>query len=154
MPAGERSSPPQERAVERLFGRYDESHRNRTNKAIHWVCVPLIMWSLLAALWAWTPAAAVALVVAALVFYAWMSIPLAVGMALVSVVMLSTLLFFPGRASLLVVAGVVFVLAWIGQFIGHHIERRRPSFVDDVKFLLVGPAWLVAALYRRLRIGY
>ena len=147
-------SPRAARAVDRLFEHYAESHRDPVNKTIHWVCVPLIMWSLLAALWAWTPAAAVVVVVAAMIFYARMSLTLAVGMTAVAAVMLSPLPLFTSRQVLLLVAGATFVLAWIGQFIGHHIERRRPSFVDDLKFLLVGPAWLLASVYRRLRIPY
>jgi len=140
--------------IEPLFERYGESHRHPANKAIHWVCVPLITWSALAALWAWTPAAAAAMVVVATAFYARLSPALAVGMVVVSAVMLCPLPFFPSRAALLTGAAGVFVAAWIGQFVGHHIERRKPSFVEDLKFLLVGPAWLLAFVYRRLGIGY
>jgi uncharacterized membrane protein YGL010W len=140
--------------IEPLFDRYGESHRNATNKAIHWVCVPLITWSLLAALWALMPAAAVALIALATLFYATLSPALAIGMLLVSVAMVAPLAWFASREGLLACAAAVFVVAWIGQFIGHHIERRRPSFVDDIKFLLVGPAWLLASVYRRLGIGY
>ena len=43
---------------------------------------------------------------------------------------------------------MVFVLAWIGQFIGHLIEGKRPSFFKDLQFLLIGPAWLMAFVYR------
>jgi len=46
------------RNVDRLLERYGEFHRNRTNKAIHWVCVPLIVWSVLGALWSASPVAA------------------------------------------------------------------------------------------------
>jgi uncharacterized membrane protein YGL010W len=49
---------------------------------------------------------------------------------------------------------VVFAVAWIGQFVGHGIEGRKPSFLEDVKFLLIGPAWLLGDLYRRLGIAY
>jgi uncharacterized membrane protein YGL010W len=45
-------------------------------------------------------------------------------------------------------------VAWIGQFIGHAYEGKRPSFFKDVKFLMIGPLWLVAALYRRLGLKY
>ena len=48
----------------------------------------------------------------------------------------------------------IFVAAWIGQFIGHAYEGKRPSFFKDVQFLLIGPLWLLAALYRRLGIPY
>ena len=141
------------RRVDRLFERYGESHRHPANKAIHWICVPLIMWSALAALWAWTPVAAVALVVLALGYYVWLSPSLALGMLGVTAVMLAPMTSMPPR-TLLVVAVAVFVAAWMGQFIGHRIEGRKPSFLEDVAFLLVGPAWLLADVYRRLNLRY
>jgi uncharacterized membrane protein YGL010W len=49
---------------------------------------------------------------------------------------------------------VIFVVAWIGQFIGHALEGRRPSFFKDVQFLLIGPLWLLAAAYRRFSVPY
>jgi len=52
------------------------------------------------------------------------------------------------------VAIAVFVAAWVGQFVGHRIEGRKPSFVEDVRFLLVGPAWLLGDFYRRVGIRY
>jgi len=48
----------------------------------------------------------------------------------------------------------VFVIAWILQFIGHAVEGKRPSFFTDVRFLLIGPAWLLAFLYRALGWRY
>jgi len=48
----------------------------------------------------------------------------------------------------------LFVLAWIGQFIGHAIEKKRPSFFKDVQFLMIGPMWLLANVYRRLGIRF
>jgi uncharacterized membrane protein YGL010W len=48
----------------------------------------------------------------------------------------------------------LFVVAWIGQFIGHAIEGKRPSFFKDVQFLLIGPLWLLADAYRRLGIRF
>jgi uncharacterized membrane protein YGL010W len=54
----------------------------------------------------------------------------------------------------LVVSIAVFVVAWAGQFIGHILEGRKPAFLEDVRSLLIGPAWLLADLYRRLGIGY
>jgi uncharacterized membrane protein YGL010W len=42
----------------------------------------------------------------------------------------------------------LFVVAWIGQFIGHAVEGKRPSFFRHVQFLMIGPLWLLADLYR------
>jgi len=140
------------RKIDELFRRYGESHRNPTNKAIHWTCVPLITWSLLAALWAWMPIAAYVLIALAVVFYISLSLPIAIGMLLVSGVMVLTLRVIGEH--LLIVAIVVFIAAWIGQFIGHKIEGKKPSFVEDVKFLLIGPAWLLGFVFRKLGIAY
>jgi uncharacterized membrane protein YGL010W len=48
----------------------------------------------------------------------------------------------------------IFVAAWAGQFVGHKIEGRKPSFFKDLQFLLIGPVWLLADLYRRLGFTY
>ena len=48
----------------------------------------------------------------------------------------------------------MFAIAWIGQFIGHKIEGAKPSFLDDLKFLLIGPAWLLSFIYKKLGIKY
>ena len=97
------------RKVDELFGRYGESHRNPTNKAIHWICVPLITWSLLAALWAWTPLAVYVLIALAVVFYISLSLPIAIGMLVVSTLMVLTLTAVTDH--LLTVAIVVFIVA-------------------------------------------
>jgi uncharacterized membrane protein YGL010W len=142
------------RAVDRLFARYAESHRHPTNRAIHWVCVPLILWSILAALWAASPLAAYGVIAAATIFYLWLSVPIAVGMLVVSLAMLLPLPLFASTQLLLGVAAAIFVLAWIGQFVGHHIEGRRPAFADEPIYLLIGPARLLALVYERLQLRY
>ena len=120
------------RRVEALLERYGASHRHPRNEAIHWVCVPLITWSLLALLWWLSPAAAYLLIGGATLFYLMLSFTLAIGM----------------------LALAVFVAAWVGQFVGHRIEGKKPSFLEDVRYLLVGPAWLLAKVYRRVGIPY
>lgn len=140
------------RPVDLLFDRYGKYHRHRVNKVIHWLCVPLIVWSVLALLWSAAPIAAYVGAAAALGFYLWLSVPIALGMAAVLAAMLYALTWLGERA--LVVALVVFVVAWIGQFVGHAIERSRPSFLDDVRSFLVGPAWLLGSVYRRLGIAF
>ena len=114
--------------------------------------MPLITWSLLGLLWTVSPVLALALVGGALVFYCSLSLRIALGMLAVSALLVCAVTL-PG-SNLRVVAGAVFVAAWIGQFIGHVVEGRKPSFLEDVKFLLVGPAWLLGTLYRRLGVRY
>jgi uncharacterized membrane protein YGL010W len=95
-------------------------------------------------------------VFAALVYYGMLSLPLALGALPVFLLMLWSIDSL-GRAAwapVWLVCTAVFVLAWIGQFIGHAIEGKRPSFFKDVQFLLIGPLWLLADIYRRLGIRY
>jgi len=140
------------RRVDDLFARYAESHRDPRNKAIHWVCVPLITWSMLAILWWFSPVAAYVLIGVAMLFYLRLSITIAIGMLVVTALMVVPLSQL-GDATL-PVAIAVFVAAWVGQFVGHRIEGKKPSFVEDVRFLLVGPAWLLGDFYRRVGIRY
>jgi uncharacterized membrane protein YGL010W len=49
---------------------------------------------------------------------------------------------------------IIFALAWIFQFVGHKIEGKKPSFFKDVQFLLIGPAWLMHFVYKKLNISY
>jgi uncharacterized membrane protein YGL010W len=152
------------RSVNDWLAEYAESHRNPVNKLVHWICVPAIMFSVLGLLWSLPfPAAAglpflnwaAVVVLAALVYYFLMSPPLALGILPVMALMLGVLALMDlGGAPILAVSILIFVVAWIAQFWGHHVEGRRPSFFKDVQFLLIGPLWLLAQLYRRLRISF
>ncbi len=132
---------------------YHKSHVNRTNQLIHYVCVPLIFWSISALLWV-------------------IKLPVVLNMATVAMTLLmlyyliksfkvfATMLIFTAAClglnywleslslPLLWIAVAVFVLAWIGQFIGHHIEGKKPSFFKDLQFLLIGPAWVVFKFFK------
>ena len=58
-----------------------------------------------------------------------------------------------GIAGLLKIAIAVFVIAWIGQFIGHKWEGKRPSFFTDLVYLMVGPLWTLNKLYKKAGIA-
>ena len=146
-----------------LLAEYGESHQNPTNKRVHWVCVPLIMFSLLGLLWAVPLPAAVTqlgpwlnlatlVMVLAVGYYLRLSVRLALGMVLVSAVMAAGLHLIETAAvlPLWAVCLLIFGLAWVGQFWGHKVEGKKPSFLKDVQFLLIGPLWLLHFVYRRL----
>lgn len=140
---------------------YSKDHQNPTNQVFHWICVPPIVWSVIALLWAIpAPAAfarpgawAVLVMVLALYWYWRRSHRLALGLLLVfaALGLLTNYLYYRlGAAGLCYLAIGVFVVAWIGQFIGHKYEGHKPSFLTDVSYLLIGPAWLMAKLLRKL----
>jgi uncharacterized membrane protein YGL010W len=143
----------QPRNIHSLLAQYSESHRNPTNELIHFVCVPLIVFSLLGMLWAIHPVLAIAAVGAAMWYYLQLSKPFAVGMLAMSILMLAILAAMP-PVTVLPLSIAVFVVSWIGQFIGHKIEGKKPSFLDDLRFLLVGPLFVLGFLYRRFNLVY
>ena len=91
-----------------------------------------------------------------LVWFFRMSLNLGVGLTLWSGLMLFLCAQVEAAATqpLYQVCVTVFVIAWIGQFIGHKIEGKKPSFFKDLQFLLVGPMWLLHFVYRKLGISY
>ncbi|MFZ6719310.1 DUF962 domain-containing protein [Undibacterium sp. Ji49W] len=143
----------QARQIDLLLAKYSESHLNPTNELIHCVCVPAIVLSFLGLIWAAHPLAAVLVTVISLVYYMSLSISFAVGMLAMSASMLWILSQLPQQWVWQISLGI-FVVAWIGQFIGHKIEGKKPSFFDDLRFLLIGPLFVLGVLYRRLRIAY
>ena len=143
----------QRQDIHTLLSLYSESHRNSTNELIHIVCVPLIVFSLLGIIWAVHPPAAVAVAAASIWYYFQLSKPFALGMLAMSGVMLLLLSLLP-PATALALSITIFVLAWVGQFIGHQIEGKKPSFLDDLRFLLIGPLFVLSFLYRRLKLAY
>lgn len=152
------------RSIQSWLDEYSDSHQNYFNRLVHWICVPSIMLSLLGLLWAIGPLAfsqnvypllnwAVVLVLAALVFYFFLSVRLALGMIIVAGMMLYLIYLLDGlRTPLWIISLILFVIAWIGQFIGHLVEGRKPSFFKDLQFLLIGPLWLLSKVYRKLGI--
>ena len=141
------------RDIHLLLAQYSESHRNPTNELIHFVCVPVIVFSLLGILWAIHPIVALAAVIGAMWYYLQLSKPFAVGMLAMSILMLAILAAMP-PLTVLPLSIAIFVVAWIGQFIGHKIEGKKPSFLDDLRFLLIGPLFVLGFLYRRLNLAY
>jgi uncharacterized membrane protein YGL010W len=141
------------RAIDVLLARYGESHRNPVNELIHIVCIPAIVFSLLGILWAIHPAVALLVVAAALAYYVTLSRTFALGMGVMASAMLLVLTMLPDGTVLPTAIGV-FVAAWLGQFVGHHIEGKKPSFFDDLRFLLIGPLFVLSILYRRIRVAW
>lgn len=153
-----------ERRIDWFLDKYGESHQNATNKLIHWVCVPSIMFSLLGMFYSipfpiektlfanW----ATVFIGLALVYYLTLSLPMFIGFVVVGggMVVGNHALAQVVLDKLIYVSLGVFVVAWIGQFIGHKIEGKKPSFFEDVQFLLIGPAWLLHFIYKKVGIKY
>lgn len=126
---------------------YSDSHQDKTNKAIHWVCVPAILFSIIGILAHFSALLTALILVLTFIFYARLDLVLAVAMAALLFVMTWLIFILPVGAGFYI---AVFVLAWIGQFYGHKIEGKKPSFFKDLQFLLIGPVWCMDAYLGKL----
>ena len=150
--------------INSLLDQYGESHKNTTNKLIHWICVPAIFFSIVGLVsiipfpWdikiydnfnlSW---ALIALILV-LLYYVSLSVTLSIGMLLFSI----GCLFLCSKINdfdyaLLTYVGI-FAISWVFQFIGHNIEGKKPSFLQDIQFLLIGPAWLMHFILKKINI--
>lgn len=133
--------------LDRLLAKYSESHQNAINKRIHWLCVPTIFVSVVAMLYTANPILAYLVSLLAIAYYLRLSLSLGLSMSLMIGVIFYFLSVYPMG---FLVWLVVFAVAWVGQFIGHHIEGKKPSFLDDLQFLLIGPAWVAKTLGEKI----
>jgi len=145
---------------------YQVSHQNKTNKAIHWVCIPLIFFSVVGLLWSielnfelfagFKANMALLALILVFVYYAFLSFPLALGMGTFSA-FCGFLCYKIEKVGFMPVwqfSLIVFVVAWIGQFYGHKLEGKKPSFLKDIQFLMIGPAWIMADIFKKIGLKY
>lgn len=158
------------RKIEQLFQEYGESHQNPTNKSIHWVCVPLIFFSVIGLIYSIPPGPmeslsfllgnfanwATLVIAIVLFYYLSLSLTLALGMFFFCAICLAlaNLISIISPIPLWAISLLIFAIAWVFQFLGHKIEGKSPSFLKDLQFLLIGPAWLMHFIYRRVGLSY
>ncbi len=140
------------KTIEQWFSEYGKSHQNKTNKLIHWICVPSILFSIVGIVWAFSSVAAWALMTITMLFYFKLSFKLSLAMIVVFAV--SAALSQALGAYVLQASIAIFIVAWIFQFIGHKVEGKKPSFFEDLQFLLIGPLWCLGFLFRKFDISY
>lgn len=152
------------RRIEALLTEYGESHQNKTNILIHAIAVPAIYFVTIGLLWSIPTPAFVeffdvswAHIIAIPVLWYYFKLSGPIGAAMTVLTILSFL-----AIKLLVMFNIVvwqfclalFVVMWILQFVGHHVEGKKPSFFKDIQFLLVGPAWWWVHWLKRMDIQY
>ena len=155
------------RKIDQLLSEYGESHQNGTNKLIHWICVPAIFFSIVGLImcipWPFGPRTYSfnwATVVAVLAVIYYMRLSLVMTACFIVILQLtiwgnySIAQYLGSFGALAQFSLALFFVAWIGQFIGHKIEGKKPSFFKDLQFLLIGPAWLMHFVLNKLSIRY
>ncbi len=152
------------KSLQQWLNEYGESHQNETNKTVHWICVPIIFFSVIGLLYSvklpWVVAGvqinlAMAIMLLVVLYYFSLSKTLWIGMVLFGVLclFLCNLIERANFIQLWLFCVITFVLAWVGQFYGHKVEGKKPSFFKDLQFLMIGPAWLMSFIYKKLGIG-
>ena len=160
------------RKIDALLETYGESHQTDLNKKIHYFCVPAIFFSLLGLLYS-IPVyqlftsiinpgiakhinLATGLIIFGTLYYLSLSIRLAVSMLFFSLLALAIIhiIELSQVAPVWLVMIAIFIVAWIGQFIGHHHEGKKPSFIEDLQYLMIGPAWTLSHLFDRFGIRF
>ncbi|WP_160136921.1 DUF962 domain-containing protein [Chryseobacterium sp. c4a] len=156
------------RKVDLLFAEYSKSHRNATNKFIHWFCVPLIFCSILGFI-SLIPSphfcisyfgciSIVSFIAVILISLYYLRLSLLIGITMILIMFLAEHFIYLTNISLekhswILYLGV-FVITWVFQFIGHKIEGKKPSFLKDIQFLLIGPIWLLSFILKKTGIRY
>lgn len=140
------------RKIDTLLAHYGKSHLNPTNEAIHFVAIPLIMLSIVGLMYALHPWVAFAFMAASMVYYARLSTVFLVAMVVWSTI-LYWLILLMGN-SVWQISLAIFVGAWIAQFIGHHLEGKKPSFFEDIQYLWVGPLFVLSKLFGKIGIHW
>ena len=152
------------KTAKEYFDEYAVSHQNETNQAIHYICVPLIFFSVIGLLMSipttflenifnasnpllenW--AVVVDLVIS--VFYLRLGFWYFTEMLFVILICIIANFWLGNFVNLLYASIIIFVLAWIGQFYGHKVEGAKPSFLKDLEFLLIGPLWVIQKLGKK-----
>lgn len=151
------------RTFQEWMREYAISHTNPTNQLIHKVCVPLIMLTVIGFFWAIpTPLFfasipflnwATLFVLGCLIFYLTLNFKMFLGMLIMTGMMFFICLQLEKFGILIPFCTVTFLLAWIAQFYGHKIEGKKPSFLQDLAFLLIGPLWVLRFFYKKIGIS-
>ena len=153
------------KTVNQWLEEYGQSHQNETNKSIHWICVPAIFFSIVGLLFSvklpvvidsHTLNLAFIAIFLITLYYLRLSFSLGIGMFLFGLICLLICHFIEmySPVSLWLICVIIFALAWIGQFYGHNVEGKKPSFLKDLQFLLIGPMWLMSFIYKKLGIEF
>ena len=82
------------------------------------------------------------------IYYASLSIKYLILFLPILFSFLAAAFFLQGQGILWQLSLGIFVLAWIGQFYGHKVEGKKPSFFKDLQFLLIGPLWTIKTILK------
>lgn len=139
--------------LETWFEEYSGSHQNPLNKKIHLVCVPAIFFSVSGIIFSIHPFLAFTAIIAVTLYYLLLDFNMGAIMLIVSAVFFW--IFSTMESIGLPVFSInlfIFIAAWIGQFYGHKVEGKKPSFLTDLAFLFIGPLWVLRKVMTKFKV--
>jgi uncharacterized membrane protein YGL010W len=142
-----------QRPVDRLLHHYGLNHQHPKNEAIHMVAIPMIMLAIVGLIYSLHPWAAYVFLAASLVYYARLGSTVVLASMAVWTVLLLLIIWALG-AALFKVSLALFIVGWVTQFIGHKIEGKKPSFLEDIQYLWVGPIFVLTRPMLRLGLKW
>lgn len=152
------------KTIKQWFDEYAISHQHKTNQIIHYICVPAIYFAIVGLLMSISPTFlqeniginnpliknwASFFLIFILIFYLRLSFSIFIKMFAFSILSVVLNNYISVHTNLLIFSIILFVIAWIGQFYGHHLEGKKPSFLKDLQFLLIGPPWVFEKMFKR-----
>ena len=146
--------------------RYGATHSNLTNPVLYWASVPLVVIGTVGLLWSmpvpgqfWEISPLLnwgsAFLMATAVYYFIISLSIAIGMLpFILGVAAIQLWLEQSLYSQVHVSATLFAIGLIGLWLGHRNEPGLRPVLTDLQLMMIGPAWLLSALYRRLGIPF
>lgn len=152
------------RSAKQWFDEYAVSHQNKTNQVVHFICVPIIFYSVIGLLMSipttflenrfglYNPfienwAAVIGILIS--FFYLTLGFWYFLEMFLIIVLCIIGNFWMANYIDLPTASIIIFIAGWIGQFWGHKIEGKKPSFAKDLQFLLIGPLWVIQKIGKK-----
>ena len=150
--------------TESWLERYEVNHRDLTWPWIYWAAVPMVVVGTVGALWSlpvpqefydispllnWGSA----FLMVTTVYYFIISVSIAIGLLPFVMSIAFVHMWLPGSGFSAVRVSLGLLLAGIiGLWLGHRNKRGFGALIEDVQTIMIGPAWLLSVLYKRLGI--
>jgi|ERR1700746_613262 uncharacterized membrane protein YGL010W len=140
----------------RQLAAYAQYHRDPYNCATHYVGIPMLFLAVILPLEALRVHTGrheipLAIILTLPAIMGWIWLDLGVGATLFAILcplfVVSELVVRHGFALTWWTTAILFGIGWLFQLLGHStFEHRRPAFVDDLSFTLIGPMFVAAKL--------
>lgn len=155
------------RKIDLFFAEYRQSHQHQMNKLIHWLCTPLIFWTVLGFISLiptpthrlyfeyMSPASLVAILLITL-FYARLSLQISLIMFILMLIMEYAIhmINMGNQKYSWIIYLSVFSSALTFQWLGHAIEGKKHSLLKSPRYLLIGSIWFLGFIFKKIGIRY